>query len=436
MRRGFRKIILAGQRLLASTSALPPFRRLLSVQTARKLSNVASDDADQPETPRQLLVDVSTIAQNDAGTGIQRVVREILKQLLENPPSGYEVRPVHASRSHAYRYADRYRSSLMGGAPGNAPSRPVRVRSGDVFLALDLTSHILPRRHFQISRWKARGARIYFTIYDLLPVLRPEWFIPAEVKAHENWLRSMAIYADGAICISRSVSNELKRWLKNQYGELEPPVTVGWFHLGSDTFSSIPDSYQRNAVPLLVRLRTGSFILMTGTLEPRKGYAQALSAFELLWSRGKNVNLVIVGRPGWKVDALLRRLREHPEAGKRVHWLESASDHMLRDLYAASDGLLMTSEGEGFGLPLIEAACYGKPILARNIPVFREVAGDHARYFSGNTPEGLAAEIGEWLELIKRNQAITSTGIRPQSWRESAEQLLSNIGPLKVPAGR
>ena len=92
------------------------------------------------------------------------------------------------------------------------------------------------------------------------------------------------------------------------------------------------------------------------------------------------------------------------------------------------DGLLMASQGEGFGLPIIEAAQYGTPILARDIPVFQEIAGENARYFVGTTPEALGTEIGAWLDLIQEGQAISSKSIRWLTWKESARQMLDNIG--------
>ncbi|MFU0418289.1 glycosyltransferase, partial [Acinetobacter baumannii] len=107
-----------------------------------------------------------------------------------------------------------------------------------------------------------------------------------------------------------------------------------------------------------------------------------MDAFELLWEMGSEVTLVIAGREGWCVEALSQRLRCHLEAGKRLVWLADVSDAQLAALYANLGGLIMPSEAEGFGLPLVEAARYGMPLLVRDLPVFREVVGEHASYFS------------------------------------------------------
>ncbi|MBL3940675.1 glycosyltransferase family 4 protein, partial [Bacteroides thetaiotaomicron] len=75
----------------------------------------------------------------------------------------------------------------------------------------------------------------------------------------------------------------------------------------------------------------------------------------------------------------------------RLNWLQDIDDAALADLYARVDGLLFASEGEGFGLPIVEAAQHGLPLLLRDLPVFREVAGEHATYFSASDGTGLAS---------------------------------------------
>jgi len=420
-----RQTILAVRRWLLLGSLC--FSRLLTVRVARAvLSKLAPAVYVEPSRTRQLLADVSVISQSDAGTGIQRVVRELLRELIANPPPGYEVHPVYATRSRGFRYADQYYSKLMGNNPSIESSRPVRVQAGDVFLGMDLAAHTLPRYHVQLGRWKASGVRFFFLVYDLLPVLHPEWFTTKLVKSYRDWIRTVAIFAHGAACISRSVSEELKQWLVDTYGKPTGlSISVTWFHPATDISADIPSRGQSTELAeLLDCVGKRPTILMVGTIEPRKGYAQALLAFEKLWQEGWNVNLVIVGRAGWNVADLIRKIRNHPEAGNRLIWLEDATDETLSALYESVDGLLMTSEGEGFGLPIIEAARYGKPVLARDIPVFREIAGDNARYFADNTPEALGSEISAWLDLIQERQAISSKSIRWLTWKESARQIL------------
>jgi len=119
----------------------------------------------------------------------------------------------------------------------------------------------------------------------------------------------------------------------------------------------------------------------------------------------------------------VRRLRGHPELGRRLLWLEGISDEFLQRVYQASTVLLAASEAEGFGLPLVEAARHGLPIIARDIPVFREIAGEHAFYFKGLAPEDLASAIERWLALYREGKHPRTEGMTWLTWEQSAERL-------------
>ena len=148
-----------------------------------------------------------------------------------------------------------------------------------------------------------------------------------------------------------------------------------------------------------------------------------LAAFERLWDGGADVRLVIVGRPGWLVEELIEKLRRHPQLGGLLFWLQDVSDADLDRIYGACSCLIAASEGEGFGLPLIEAAQHRLPILARDIPVFREIAGEHASFFKGRTPEALAGAVTEWLELRAQNRHPHSEGMPWVTSAQSADRL-------------
>jgi Glycosyl transferases group 1 len=124
------------------------------------------------------------------------------------------------------------------------------------------------------------------------------------------------------------------------------------------------------------------------------------------------------------VDLLVDLLRIHSERNIRLFWLEGISDEFLEKVYAASTCLIAASEGEGFGLPLIEAAQHMKPIIARDIPIFREVAGVHASYFSGLTPGSLASAVTQWLKLDKQSLAPQSTNMPWLTWKQATQNLL------------
>lgn len=401
------------------------------VLPASELASLASCMAkNAPPRPRrrQLLVDISELVQRDAKSGIQRVVRAILMQWLLNPPDGWQVEPVFATmEADGYRYARRFTSRFLGVPENWAVDKVVEAYPGDMFVGLDLQPHIVPRQIVVLQDWHRRGVGVQFVIYDLLPVLKPEVFLNGAKDMYSRWLEIVAQF-DGAVCISRAVADELQAWLQTFGPKRERPFAVQWFHLGADPESSAPSTgMPADAPQVLAALQARPSFLSVGTIEPRKGQAQTLLAFELLWAQGVDANLVLVGKQGWMVEILAERLRNHAESGKRLFWLEGISDEYLEKVYAASTCLIAASEGEGFGLPLIEAAQHKLPIIARDIPVFREVAGDYASYIAGTQPEEFACFLQNWLALRAVDKHPKSNDMPWLTWKQSSERLMAVI---------
>ena len=379
----------------------------------------------------QFFYDVSELAQHDHQTGIQRVVRSVLAQLLANPPQGYSVEPVLAHRNQeGYYYARRFTQEFLGltvGEVNSATDAPIDPQVGDIFLRLELQPEVVLLQADYYADLRSLGVKVFFGVHDLLPIWIPQFFPEGTEDKHTRWLGRLA-RADGLVCVSRSVADEVGQWLCEESPKRLRPLKLGWFHLGADLAGSMPTKgCPEDARHTLAALAACPSFLMVGTIEPRKGHAQTLAAFEQLWLRGLNVNLVVVGRHGWHMEAFVERLKNHPELGRHLHWPQSVSDEYLDQIYAASTCLLAPSEGEGFGLPLIESARHELPILARDLAVFREVAGDCASYFSGLEPSALAAAVQNWLDLNAKGLAPQSTRMPRQTWAQSTEKLLSVV---------
>lgn len=391
-------------------------------QSAEKLKHALTG---QNYPRRQLLVDISEIVQRDAKSGIQRVVRSILKEWLTNPPADFRIEPVYATLEPGYRYARSFVANFMNWPHAGLADEPIDYAPGDIFFGLDLQPQVqVAQRDFYRSLHR-HGVRVTFLVYDLLCVQLPQYFLAGGSEGHARWLEAIG-EGDGAICISSAVAHNLNSWLE-QYGPSRSrPFTIDWFHLGADVDNSQPSKgLPSNAQAVLGQLDTRPSFLMVGTLEPRKGYTQVLEAFERLWREGVDVNLVIVGKQGWMVETLVEQLRSHPERDRRLFWLEGISDEYLEKVYAASTCLIAASYGEGFGLPLIEAAQHKLPIIARDIPVFREVAGEHACYFQAETPDDLAQAIRTWLGLYRDNRHPKSDEMPWLTWKQSAQNLMA-----------
>lgn len=382
--------------------------------------------------PRQLFVDVSNLVNNDGRTGNPRVTRSILMALLDNPPENCRIEPVYATgKNPGYYYARSFERLRHGkistGGSDLSKDVPIEVNRGDVFLGLGFCPKEVMIQAYFLADIHRFGVEVHFVVYDLLPVLMADRFPPGSRDIHVEWLRIITRFG-GAICISRSVADELQGWLAENAPDRLCRFAVKWFHLGADFENfQLQSGDADRAVEAADILPEGPCFLMVGTVEPRKGHSQVLGAFDVLWNKGAKINLVIVGNEGWMVDDVAKRIRTHAEYGKRLLWLEDADDGCLRKLYRNCSVLIAASEGEGFGLPLVEAARYGLPVIARDIPVFREVTGGHAFYFRAAGPSDLAAFMEEWLVFYEAGGHPGPGGVPWVTWGQSAEMLLSSI---------
>ncbi|AEY02702.1 group 1 glycosyl transferase [Oceanimonas sp. GK1] len=377
---------------------------------------------------RQLLVDISELVRHDARSGIQRVVRSILTEWLNNPPEGYRVEPVYASVDEGYRYARRFTLDFMNWPPAALEDELIDYAPGDVFFGLDMQPQVQIAQQPFYQRLRQQGVMVKFLLHDLLPIQMPEFFPPGNEEGFTQWLKSITA-TDGVICVSRTVSEELREWVEQHGPEHGRPLQIGWSHNGADIDSSAPSKgMPDDAEQVLSEIKARPSFLMVGTMEPRKGHADTLDVFDALWQQGEDVNLVIVGKKGWKIEALIERIKTHPEYNRRLYWLPGISDEYLDKVYDACSCLIAASYGEGFGLPLIEAAQKGMPIIARDIPVFREVAGEYATY----TPSQMKVEptkviFSEWLNCNIKNKLKTSATINWLTWQESSRVLFKEI---------
>ncbi len=389
-----------------------PSRRMMVLKEVRKNRTQHTISGEF----KQLLVDVSTIINKDAHTGIQRVVRSLLLQLFSHPPIGYKVFPIFCTHQDGYKYAhhtfvEKFSSQY------DMPSGDVVVGKKDIFFALDFVAHLLPLHKAQLLDWKKNGVKIYTLVYDLLPHLHPQWFTSRSVKNFHHWLKAIAIYTDHFICISHSVKEELHYWLHSQ-GFRANSSHISVIPLGSEIDASLPTvGIDEQTQAILDQLKMKKFILMVGTIEPRKGYNDALDAMEKLWEDGESVNFVIVGKPGWKTTKLQKRILTHKQFNAKLFWFSNISDEVLENLYKNSFTILMASYGEGFGLPIVEAMHHKKRLLVRDLPVFREVALEYENieYFTTNSL------LVDKLKYPKKS--LADTKCNSLLWHESVMQL-------------
>lgn len=339
-----------------------------------------------------------------------RTVRDALfSQRLE-----YALRRVVYAVQNAQRWAGSY-------ARDNA-SR-VEFGHGDVLVLLDSTWSVDLTR--ELARASEAGAEIWAVVNDLIPIQYPNLAPEGSPIVLDRWLRRTVPYMHGLLGISRAVAEGLRDYLEHS-GIAVGGLRIEHFYLGAGIDTAGADEAKLGTVKSAFDATRGSAYLCVGTVEPRKQHAMVLDAFERLWPFAVSAKLVIFGRHGWRSDELARRIKTHVEFGRRLLWIEEGSDAELDYAYRHAAALVFASRCEGFGLPLAEAMQYGLPVIASDIPVFKEIGRDYPRYFDVDSADALF----DALRDFEGEQAVgrVARRVRPWlSWSDSARMLFRTV---------
>ena len=433
------------QQILRAISQEPQ----LTVADRNKLASIIDQNRAVDIVRRRFFVDITATHRTTLQSGIERVAIELCRALIELEPELGIVTPVYLTE-HEGRWrhcqANEFMIRDLGFHENWLADHEAQPRSGDILLTLDLAPVELSQASAQglLRRYRARGVHCYSIVYDLLPISLPSVFPPGVSQRHEQWAKAVCDL-DGALCISKHVASELQQW-RARHQFTNPRFKVSSFLLGANTETFVNDSRAYDKLPLSFVVSNApamrhpssgaATFLMVGTIEPRKGYLETIQAFSELWQEGFEGRLVIVGREGWRglpddqrhnIPQTVELLTTHPQLQKRLWWLNDADDAMLKIAYACSDCLIAASYDEGFGLPIVEATRHAVPVLARNLPVFREVAPQDTQFFND----------GELIHAIRhwRKPASPPQDRHTITWRQSAQQVLQWVSASTEQAG-
>ena len=250
-----------------------------------------------------------------------------------------------------------------------------------------------------------KDVRAAFFIHDLLPVLLPEYFREAELERHRKRLVNFARFAHAAIVTTKTVAADLEAHMA-LLGRRDVPMFVAPTPI-APIFTT-----PREVEPVL---RDHPFFVLCSTLEPRKNHLMILATWRALVARfGSDApKLVLVGTRGWHYDPIVDLIERSPSLRDHVLEIGGLSTPGLKRLIDNAQAVLMPSFGEGYGLPVHEALAAGAPVLASDIPVFREI--DAAGLTLLSPLDGEA-----WLESVaalmgtRRLQPMDRP--RPETW--------------------
>lgn len=355
-------------------------------------------------SPVTIGLEITNYALSKVTTGIQNVISSFYNDLeLYWRSRGIELVPTICQKASNNDFKDVLASASLGG--DFLKKKLVDPEDCQAIILPDIDNGIDFHRLKMLP--SAREIPVIAFVYDILPLLHPEWMPTDGKRNFQIWLQQ-TLYASSHLVAN---SNKTRRDLNNLPWKINQKVSV--VHLGSRLEPQIPKKFPNELIS----------VLYVSTIEPRKGHDLLLEAFDLLRSWGCDVSVTFVGHKGWMIDELCNQIRNHPEFGSKLKWYEGGSDDVIRNLALEANIGVMPSRGEGFGLFIEEGLSMGLKVIASEIPEFLERAQPNL-FFS--QLDGLALA----NSILQVHKTPWEDGFSPRTMRDftfELSQLIESI---------
>jgi glycosyltransferase involved in cell wall biosynthesis len=393
--------------------------------------------ADPPPTP---LLHSSAARTPVIGNAIRAIARRLPGELRQ--PLGEAARAqigalralLRAARAAPGALARRRppSSAPADDGPEEAPPRAMLgqdlrdlVSAGDTLAVLG-SPWSQPDYGMLVERLKKRnGMRFAMLVYDLIPLVRPEFCDRGLVMLFSAFMRDTLPLADRLMAISEASATDVARWAAQEAMPIqEHPIAIP---IG--TGFSLPNEY----APLPEGITAGGYALFVSTIEARKNHLLAFRAWRRLLDElpaERMPKLVFAGRVGWMVADLMQQIRNAESLGGKLMIVENPDDATLAALYRGARFTLFPSLYEGWGLPVSESLAFGKVCLASNSTSIPEAGGRFCLYHDPDSVTAATALYRRAIEeagLIESLEATIAAEYRPTPWSVTARSVLDAL---------
>lgn len=374
-----------------------------------------------PQLSRRIIFDVSCLIGIRVITGIQRVTLEYVRALAAMAEAGLLELEFVAARNNTY---ERYELDVQASAH-EAPrfltlGAPFQFHFSDQLFIADIRLDWLDQTFTAVARAKQAGAIVTFQVHDLIAMVNTGWVDPKlTMSIFVRWSQILR-FADRIVAVSRKVARDIACFVTaTSMVGLSPTrrLPVAYCTLGCDP-ASLPHVQSKGFV-----FPSGSPALMaTGSFTDRKGTIPLVAAMQMLWDEGLPCSLVV---SGMDIDrgAIRKQLSTHQHLNEKLFFPGYLPDAEMFQAYRQCSALVYPALDEGFGLPLVEAAHLGCPIIARDIEIFRETSGGEAFFFENGDAGKIAEGLRKWFALTRKKQLEFVPAKSLVTWRQSAAML-------------
>jgi len=307
--------------------------------------------------------------------------------------------------------------------PLPAPITGGPLLPGDVLLSLG-ASWPIPGHAEATAALRERGVMVLRMIYDLIPVIKPQWVDEQTVRQVTHWARNVLTASDHVLTISEFSKGEITAYCEESRF---PPPPLSIVRLGDELDSS------RDEMPPLPRFTPRRpFFLCVSTLDVRKNHRLLYDAWQVLSARHGEAcpDLVCVGVRHVYVNDLLREIRQDRAVNARVHMLHGIEDAELAWYYRHCAATIYPSRYEGWGLPVAESLGHGRLCLASSATSIVEISRDLPEFFDPLEPHRLVSLVEKTLAepaWVRSRETEIRRRFVPTSWTYTARQVLAAV---------
>lgn len=262
------------------------------------------------------------------------------------------------------------------------------------------------------------GVRAVYFLHDLIPISHPEYNRPGEDVRHHQRLKTMSHTASVVLVNSNQTKQMFESYVQQQQWPM-PQVKVALLACTALAHSEAK------------RLLDVPYFVVLGTIEARKNHLLLLQIWRELVLRyeGTAPHLVLIGRRGWECEQVLDILERCESLRNHVHEISNCPDEQMANWVKHAQALLFPSFVEGFGIPLVEALELGTPVIASNLAVFKEIAGDVPTYLQPLDGLGWMTVVAEFAapnSTVRQLQIERMNHFKAPTWEEHF-QILDSV---------
>lgn len=267
------------------------------------------------------------------------------------------------------------------------------------------------------------------TIHDLTYLYYPDVVEAKNLEFLKRVVPQAISKSDLIFTVSAAVKNEIIKEFRVEPNKIivihVPPNVAFEKRVELEDMKEVLSKYQIKS----------KYIYFLGNFEPRKNLERLIEAYQILPENIKrSYALILAGGKGWKSEAADKALTQAIQNGENIKHIGYINQEDSPALYQGADLFVMPSIYEGFGIPILEANMSKCPVIASDIPVLRETAGDSALFFNPDSPEGIAKTILEVLKNTETQRYLKLKGeqnLSRFSWQKNIASIKEAIYKLE-----